>query len=106
MEYYERALKGKEKMLGKTHPETLSTVGNIAIVYKNGLKDYDKAEELLQRVLEGYEAQLGKDHENTKMCAMNLAACFVGAGEKLKLRKIIDEYPHIMIEEPRFKMFL
>ena len=52
---------------------------------------------------EGNEAQLGKDHEETKKCRMNLAMCFAAAGEKLKLRKIIDKYPHIMIDHPAFK---
>mmetsp|Transcript_5431 Transcript_5431/g.9829 ORF Transcript_5431/g.9829 Transcript_5431/m.9829 type:complete len:94 (+) Transcript_5431:2-283(+) len=93
-------------MLGKTHPDTLSTVMKIAIVYKNRLKDYGKAEELYQRALEGYEAQLGKDHKDTKECARNLAIYFADAGEKLKLRKIIDKYPHIIIEQPAFEDYL
>jgi tetratricopeptide (TPR) repeat protein len=95
LEYYERALKGREKTLGKTHPDTLSTVVNIAIVYKAGMKDYEKAEELYRRALEGNEAQLGKDHENTKHCAKNLAICLHTAGEEVKLRKVLEEYPHI-----------
>ena len=98
LEYYERALKGKEKMLGKTHPDTLMTVMNIANVYNEGLKDYGKAEELLQRALDGYEAQLGKDHEDTKKCAWNLAICLEKAGEKPKLRKILDEFSHLLSE--------
>ena len=70
------------------------------------MKDGGKAEELQQRALKGYEAQLGKDHERTKKIAHNLAACFASAGEKLKLRKIIEKYPHIMIEQPAFKNYL
>lgn len=105
LEYYERALKGQEKTLGNTHPDTLMSVYNIASIYHD-LKDYGKAEELYQRVLNGYKAQLGKDHESTKRCAMNFAKCLADTGEKLKLRKIIDKYPHIMIEEPEFKNVL
>jgi len=96
LEYYERALKGREKTLGKTHPDTLNTVGNIAIVYDDGMKDYEKAEELYRRALEGYEAQLGKDHKSTKNCANNLAICLHAAGEKEKLRKVLEEYPHLI----------
>ena len=99
LEYYERALKGKEKTLGKTHPNTLSTVYNIAIVYNDGLKDYEKAEEFYRRALEGYEAQLGKDHEYTKDGAHNLALCLEQAGEKEKLRKVLDNYPHLITSE-------
>ena len=106
LEYYERALKGKEKMIGKTHPYTLMTVMNIAVTYMNGLNDYGKAEELYQIAFEGYEAQFGKDHEDTKRCAMNLAKNFVLAGEILKLRKIIDKFPNILIDQPKFKEFL
>ncbi|GMI11016.1 hypothetical protein TrVE_jg3300 [Triparma verrucosa] len=95
LEYYERDLKGYEKTLGKTHPRTLGTVMNIAVLYMDGLKDYGKAEELYQRALEGNEAQLGKDHVHTKGCARNLAVNFAKAGEDLKLRKIIDDYPHL-----------
>ena len=105
LEYFERALKGFEQILGKTHPKTLDAVKNIAGV-NLGLKDYGKAEELYQKVLEGHEAQLGKDHEDTKMSAANLAKCFASAGEKLKLRKIIDKFPHILIDWPAFKNYL
>ena len=106
LEYYERALKGKEKTLGKTHPDTLTAVMNIANVYDDVLKDHGKAEELYRRALEGCEAQLGKNHKVTMDIAINLAVCFANAGEKLKLRKIIDKYPHILIYEPRMKYAL
>ena len=100
LEYYERALKGREKTLGKTHPDTLSTVMNIANVYNDGMKDCEKAEELYRRALEGYEAQLGKDHEHTKDCAENLARCLEQAGEKERLRKVLDKYPHLKTLDP------
>ena len=45
LEYCERALEGKESKLGTIHPDSLGTVMNIAIVYKN-LNDYGKAEEM------------------------------------------------------------
>ena len=57
----------------------------------------------LYKGIRGYKEQLGNDHVNTKKCAMNLAIGLAEAGEKLKLRKIIDEYPHILIEDPSFK---
>ena len=72
-----------------------------SIVYDAGMKDYEKAEELYRRALEGYEAQLGKDHEYTKDGAHNLALCLEQAGEKEKLRKVLEEYPHIATEKGR-----
>ena len=89
-------MKGYEKTLGKTHPDTLGTVMNMAIVYQAGMKDYEKAEEFFRRALEGYEAQLGKDHKSTKNCANNLAICLHAAGEKVKLRKVLEKYPHLI----------
>ncbi|GMH70280.1 hypothetical protein TrLO_g1626 [Triparma laevis f. longispina] len=70
LEYYERALEGKERLMGKAHPSTFDTVMNTAVIYE-AQKDYGKAEELYERVLEGYEAQFGKDHKDTKICAKN-----------------------------------
>ena len=96
LEYYERDLKGSEKTLGKTHPDTLSTVNNIGALYNDGMKDYKKAEELYRMALEGYEAQLGKDHKSTKNCANNLAICLHAAREKVKLRKVLEKYPHLI----------
>ena len=75
------------------------TVMNIANIYDD-LKDCAKAEELYQRALEGKAAQLGKEHHSTKYCAKNLAMCFARAREKEKLRKIVEEYPHIIEELP------
>jgi tetratricopeptide (TPR) repeat protein len=99
LEYYERALKGSEKTLGKTHPETLGTVMNIGAAYNDGMKDYEKAEELYRMALEGNKAQLGKDHEGSKKCARNLAICLHAAEEKVKLRKILDEFPHLITSD-------
>jgi hypothetical protein len=71
---------------------------NIGVLYGDGMKDYEKAEELYRKALEGHEAQLGKDHEDTKDCAKNLAVCLREAEEKVKLRKVLDDYPHLRAE--------
>ena len=71
LEYYERALKGYEKTLGKAYPSTLGTVMNIAIVYYQGLQDYDNAFEMFDKAGKGSEAQFGKDHAVTKRNAKN-----------------------------------
>ena len=58
------------------------------------------------REREGIEAQLGKEHIHTKTCAANLAICFARAGEKEKLRKLVEEYPHIIVQRPVIKKYL
>ena len=60
-------------VLGKTHPDTLKTIMNMATVCMEGLKDFTKAEEMFRIALDGYEKSLGKDHESTKICVRNLS---------------------------------
>jgi tetratricopeptide (TPR) repeat protein len=52
LEWYQRALDGKEKTLGKDHPSTLQTVNNMALVFSNQ-GEYGKALEWYQRALDG-----------------------------------------------------
>ena len=54
-----RALEGSEKALGKEHPDTLTSVSNLALVLSSQGK-YEAAEEMNRRALEGYEKALGK----------------------------------------------
>ena len=90
------ALRVQEKVLGKTHPETLSTIMNMAVTYKNGLEDITKAEEMYRQALDGYEKSLGKELEKTKKCARNLAILLEEIGTRKKdLRKLLDDYPNL-----------
>jgi tetratricopeptide (TPR) repeat protein len=67
-----RSLEGSEKALGKEHPNTLTSVNNLALVLRYQGK-YEQAEEMNQRALEGYEKALGKEHPNTLTSVNNLA---------------------------------
>ena len=64
---------GGEKVQGKTHPDTLGTIMNMAVTYRDGLKDFVKAEEIFRLALDDHEKSLGKQHEYTKECAKGLA---------------------------------
>ena len=88
--------------MGKTHPSTLAAVMNIASAYEN-LKEHGKAKELYQRALEGFGAQLGKDHVDTNACAFNLGSCYANSGHIQKLRVVLEQWPHILVEFPAFK---
>jgi tetratricopeptide (TPR) repeat protein len=80
LEWYQRALDGKEKTLGKNHPSTLNTVHNMASVFlKQG--EYEKALEWYQRALDGKEKTLGKDHPFTLDTVNNMANVFQNQGE-------------------------
>ena len=84
-----------DKVLGKTHPDTLMTIMNMAIVYKK-TENFAKAEDMYTQALDGHEKSLGKDHADTKNCARNLAILLDTFGTRKKdLRKVLDAYPHL-----------
>ena len=68
-----RALDSKEKVLGKEHPDTLTSVGNLASVLQYQGK-YEEAEQMNRRVLDGREKVLGKEHPDTLTSVGNLAS--------------------------------
>jgi len=75
MEWYEPALAGYENTLGEDHPDTLSTVHNMAFVFdKQG--QYEKALEWYERVLAGREKALGVDHPDTVQTVHSMASVF------------------------------
>ena len=60
LDYYQQALRRKEKVLGKNHPDTLMTTMNIGWMCMEGTKDFIKAEEMFRLALDGQEKSLGK----------------------------------------------
>lgn len=93
LEYYERALKGWEKLKGKVHPSTLTSVMNIAMVYIDGLKEYAKAEEYCDKALKGFIQQLGTNHPHTKRTVQIYKNCLEESGNSLRLAELKEEYP-------------
>ena len=67
-----RALDSREKMLGKEHPDTLTSVSNLASVLQDQGK-YEEAEEMNRRALDSREKVLGKEHPDTLTSAYCLA---------------------------------
>ena len=59
-----RALDGREKVLGNEHPDTLTSINNLASVLQDQGK-YDEAEQMNRRALDGREKALGKEHPST-----------------------------------------
>ncbi|KAL9002859.1 MAG: hypothetical protein Q9188_004243 [Gyalolechia gomerana] len=60
-----RAIEGKEKSLGKEHPDTLASVNTLALISGDQQKRYKDAEALYQSVIERCEKTLGKGHPQT-----------------------------------------
>ena len=95
LNYYQQALRVQEKVLGKTHPDTLRTILNVAITYEDGLKNFEKSEEMYRLALYGNEKSLGRDHENAKRCARGLAVLLQMQELQADLQNVLNAYPHI-----------
>ncbi len=66
-----RALSLAEAALGPQHPDTLSSINDLGILYQAQGR-YGEAEPLYKRALEGYEAALGPRHPYTLRSLNNL----------------------------------
>ena len=75
-----RALTGREKILGAEHTDTLSTVNNLAILLKQQ-GDFVAARQMYERAVDGYEKALGPMHRNTLSTVNNLAILLKQQGE-------------------------
>ncbi|KAL2855615.1 purine and uridine phosphorylase [Aspergillus pseudodeflectus] len=71
---YERALAGKEDILGPDHISTLETVNNLGIVHTNR-RNTEAAGKMCQRALLGRENALGPHHAST-LHSVNALAFF------------------------------
>ncbi|RPA89516.1 TPR-like protein, partial [Choiromyces venosus 120613-1] len=69
---FHRALEGFEKVFGPDHPDTLTTVNNLASVLKYRGR-HGESEAMSRRALEGLEKVLGPDHPHTLASVNNLA---------------------------------
>jgi len=76
---YQRALAIYEQQLGPTHPDTATSLNNLAQLYQDQGK-YPEAEPLYQRALAIYEQQLGPTHPDTATSLNNLAVLYRSQG--------------------------
>ena len=80
IELSQRALRGREKLFGKSHQDTLRTINNLAMAYYS-IGDYSEASALYERALEAWAGQLGWKHTNTLMTCNGLAGVYFSSGE-------------------------
>ena len=84
---YQRALAGKEKVLGAEHTSTLGTVNNLGLLYWDQGK-LDEAEKMYQRALAGKEKALGAEHTSTLETVNNLGNLYQRQGKLDKAEKM------------------
>ena len=74
-----RARAIREKALGPEHPDTATSLNNLAGLYR-AMGDYAQAEPLYQRALAIREKALGPEHPDTATSLNNLAGLYEGTG--------------------------
>ena len=77
---YQRALTIREQALGADHPDTATSLNNLATLYQYQGK-YEQAEPLLQRALTIREKVLGADHSDTASSLNDLAGLYRDQGK-------------------------
>ena len=77
---YKKSLDIREKTLGETHPDTVTSYSNIAELYK-AMGKYKKALPLYKKALEIQKKVLGEEHLDTTTSYNNLAGLYKAMGK-------------------------
>jgi tetratricopeptide (TPR) repeat protein len=87
---YEQCLAKRKRFLGDDHPDTLSTLIELAVVFdRKG--EYDRALPLYEECLEKRKKILGDDHPDTILTINELALLFVHKGEYDRALPLYEE---------------
>ncbi|KAK4651792.1 P-loop containing nucleoside triphosphate hydrolase protein [Podospora pseudocomata] len=104
---HRQALQLKEKVLGKEHPATLTSMNNLAVVLRSQGK-YEEAEQIHRQALQLREKVLGKEHPDTLSSMNNLAFVLHSQGKyeeaeqmhrqalQLSQKVLGKEHPHTL----------
>jgi hypothetical protein len=87
---HERALALRRGHLGPDHPETLTSMNNLALVYK-AAGQLDKALPLLEQVVAKFKQKLGPDHPDTLSSMNNLALAYQAASQLDKALPVLEQ---------------
>ncbi|RDW57813.1 hypothetical protein BP5796_12614 [Coleophoma crateriformis] len=87
---YREALQLKETVLGKDHPQTLTSMSNLAGALTRRGK-YPDAENMYREVLQSLETVLGKDHPETLTSMTNLSEVLSSQGKYSEAEKMYRE---------------
>ena len=99
LEWFRRTLDGEEKAFGNGHPETLTTVNNMATVLREK-GEYVKALEWYQRVLDGREKALWMGHPDI----IDTAKSIVTLRSLSNSKTSSAPGPHQETRSPRWKL--
>jgi serine/threonine protein kinase/lipopolysaccharide biosynthesis regulator YciM len=86
----EETLKLNQSALGPDHPETLTTMNNLAEFYLSIAKS-EKAIQLLEETLKGRKAKLGPNHRDTLRTMRDLSMAYLADGKSDLASRLIEE---------------
>ena len=94
-ESFSQVLEIHKKKLGADHPNTLTTMANLAVTYSNQGRE-DEAEKLIVQVVEIRKKKLGADHPDTLITMHNLAATYSNQGRQNEAEKLMVQVVEIL----------
>src|SRR5262249_12143875 len=86
---YERALAIRQKVFGEQHPDTATSLNNLANLYQS-MGDYAKAKPLYERALKIWEKVLGPEQPRTALSLNNLAGLYLDIGDYAKAEPLFE----------------
>jgi serine/threonine protein kinase/tetratricopeptide (TPR) repeat protein len=90
VEVLDKAFQTRQAMLGPDHPDTLTSMNNLARGY-DATRQFDKALPLFEETLKLRQATLSPDHPDTLSSMNNLAAGYSTAGQLDKALPLWEE---------------
>ena len=98
---YEQVRDAQIAALGPDHPDTLTTLSNLAVAYWK-TKQLDKSVPLFEDVLKRAEAKLGRRHPDTQGTLANLGVNYMDAGRVKEAISLLEEAHLAAKSFPRF----
>jgi hypothetical protein len=86
----EKARLTRQRELGANHPDTLTTLNNLALAYQASGK-LPEAIKLFEQVRDAAVAKLGADHPDTLTALNNLALSYKAAGKQSEAIKLFEQ---------------
>jgi tetratricopeptide (TPR) repeat protein len=80
----------REQLLGPDHPDTLTSMDNLALLYRERGR-YDEAEPLFLQALEARRRTLGADHADTLASINNLAGLYRDRGRYDETERLLKQ---------------
>lgn len=89
--FLDKALKGRVAQLGATHPDTISSLNNSAVLLmETPGGDLNEARAIFEQALHACESTLGKDHPTTLGTVTNLGVLLQKQGRLKDSKALID----------------